>query len=129
MPSCQMTRAAEPRSDAEFERQTMIVKTEPSYWVRIYLSGPIEIAKQVIREECLRKGLCVTIEPTTFIYTGGEEAGYVVGLLNYPRFPSPAVELDERAADLMQKLLVATHQHSALMTTPNNSTWISRRPQ
>jgi ferredoxin len=57
----------------------MNVKTEETYTVRLYLSGPVEVAKQVLREECMREGLCVTIEPTTYIYTGGEEAGYVVG--------------------------------------------------
>ena len=107
----------------------MIVKTEATHWVRLYLSGPIEIAKQVIREDCMRQGLCVTIEPTLFIYTGGEETGYVVGLINYPRFPVSATELDERGEALMQKLLSATHQHSALMMTPLTTVWISKRPQ
>lgn len=31
----------------------MNIKTEPTYTVRLYLSGPIEIAKQVCRAECL----------------------------------------------------------------------------
>jgi hypothetical protein len=75
----------------------MKLDTAPTYTVRLYLSGPIEVAKQTIREECLREGLCVTIEPTTFVYTGGEEAGYVVGLLNYPRFPGESAALVARA--------------------------------
>lgn len=101
---------------------------ESTHWVRLYLSGPIEAAKQAIREDCLREGLCVTIEPTTFIYTGGEEAGYVVGLINYPRFPSDQETIDARAMDLMKKLLAATFQTSALMMTPTKSEWISTRP-
>jgi hypothetical protein len=98
-----------------------------SYAIRIYLSGPIDVAKQIIRADCLREGLCVTIEPTTFIYTGGEEAGYVVGLLNYPRFPSTIDALTARARDLMHKLLEGTHQHSALMVTPTLTEWITTR--
>lgn len=104
--------------------RTEIVAT---HWVRIYLSGPIEVAKQVLRAECLREGLCVTVEPTTYIYTGGEEPGFVVGLLNYPRFPVTAEDLDRRARDLMHKLLAATCQHSALMVTPSASEWITLR--
>lgn len=100
-----------------------------TYVVRLYLSGPIEVAKQAIRAETLRAGLCVTIEPTTFIYTGGEEAGYVVGLLNYPRFPCEPQQLEERARDLMNKLLLATHQHSALMVMPDRSEWVTLREQ
>jgi hypothetical protein len=107
----------------------MTEKQEQTYWARIYMSGPIEVAKQTIRAECLREGLCVTVEPTTFIYTGGEEAGYVVGLIHYPRFPSNPVAIEARARDLMQKLLDATHQQSALLMTPNVTTWITKREQ
>ena len=107
----------------------MRTETASTYVVRLYLSGPIEVAKQAIRADTLRAGLCVTIEPTTFIYTGGEEAGYVVGLLNYPRFPCEPQQLEERARDLMNKLLLATHQHSALMVTPERSEWITLREQ
>jgi hypothetical protein len=107
----------------------MRTEVAPTYRVQLYLSGPIEVAKQAIRAETLRAGLCVTIEPTTFIYTGGEEAGYVVGLLNYPRFPCAAQALEDRARDLMQRLLTATHQHSALMVTPGRSEWITLRDQ
>lgn len=105
----------------------MIEKQEQTYWARIYMSGPIEVAKQTIRAECLREGLCVTVEPTTFIYTGGEEAGYVVGLINYPRFPSSAVSIVDRAFDLLHKLLDATYQQSALLMTPTATTWITKR--
>lgn len=106
------------------------MKTEiaPTFRVRIYMSGPIEIAKQLLRAECLREGLCVTIEPTLFIYTGGEEAGFVVGLLNYPRFPTTEGELLARARDLASKLLDATHQHSVLITTSDVTEWHTRRP-
>lgn len=105
------------------------MKTEcaDTYVVRLYLSGPIEVAKQIIRAETMREGLCVTIEPTTYIYTGGEEAGYVVGLLNYPRFPCEPQQLEERARDLMSKLLAATYQHSALMVAPSKSEWVTLR--
>lgn len=105
----------------------MIRQSEPTYWVRLFLSGPIEEAKQIIRQECRREGLCVTVEPTTFIYTGGEEAGYVVGLINYPRFPAMPHTLDQRARNLMELLLHGTHQDSALMMTPSKTEWISLR--
>lgn len=62
--------------------QTNTVKT---YWVKIYQSGPIDIAKQIVRRECFPGGICVTIEPTTYMYLGGEENGFVIGLINYQR--------------------------------------------
>ena len=95
--------------------------------IRIYISGPIESAKALLREECMREGLCVTIEPTLFIYTGGEEAGYVVGLLNYPRFPSEPHALYGRAMAIAEMLVEMTHQHSALVVTPEQSVWMTKR--
>lgn len=105
----------------------MTTLTAPTYWARIFMSGPIDVAKQILRAECLREGLCVTVEPTTFVYTGGEEAGFVVGLLNYPRFPTTPEAIDARAATVMTALLDGTHQHSALLVTPTLSTWITKR--
>jgi hypothetical protein len=99
--------------------------TLPSYQIKIYLSGSIEVAKQVIREHILEKPLCVTIEPTTYIYTGGEEAGYVVGLLNYPRFPKPPNELAVRASILAELLLARTFQRSALIVSPETTQWLN----
>jgi hypothetical protein len=101
--------------------------SEPTQVITLYLSGPIEVAKQTMRAECLREGLCVTIEPTTFIYTGGEEAGYRVGLLNYPRFPTTPDVLQARAEAIALALLEATHQLSALMVTPDATYWFSTR--
>jgi hypothetical protein len=105
----------------------MKTQQEPTRVIRIYLSGPIEVAKQIIREHCLSEGLCVTIEPTLFIYTGGEESGYVVGLLNYPRFPTDAENLDNKAQNLAIKLLHGTCQHSVLVVTPEQSFWHTKR--
>lgn len=101
--------------------------TEPTHTIRIYLSGPIEVAKQVIREHVLAHPQCVTVEPTTFLYTGGEEQGYVVGLLNYPRFPSTPEELNIYATNLAHRLLAHTFQTSAMVVTPTDTTWITTR--
>jgi hypothetical protein len=101
--------------------------TVPTFYCRIYASGPIEVAKQALREYCLHVGLCVTVEPTTFIYTGGEEQGYVIGLLNYPRFPSEPADLESKARALTRILLDATHQHSILLLTPEKTEWITTR--
>jgi hypothetical protein len=102
-------------------------KSTPTFWARLYLSGPIDVAKQVCREECLREGLCVTIEPTTFVYTGGEEAGYVVGLINYPRFPSDPAAILARAKELAVHLMQRTAQWSALVMTPDGTEWLTCR--
>lgn len=99
-----------------------------TFWARIYMSGPIDAAEQAIRKECLREGLCVTVTPTKYIYTGGEETGFIVELVNYPRFPSTATKITARAEKLAALLLDATYQHSVLLMTPNETKWFSKRP-
>ena len=99
------------------------------------MSGPIETAKQVVRKFCMElklntgSGLCATVEPTTFIYTGGEEQGFVIGLLNYPRFPNTPENINQLARDMVEELLDATHQFSALMVNPNTTEWVTRREE
>jgi hypothetical protein len=103
----------------------MITKEEPTYWVKIYSSGSIEAAKEVIRKDCLEEGLCVTIEPTLFIYSGGEELGYVIGLINYPRFPATKESIFARAHNLAEKILAASYQRSILIMSPERTVWIN----
>ncbi len=102
-------------------------KISETYVVKIFASGPIEQAKQILRRECLYDGLCVTIESTLFIYTGGEENGYVVGLLNYPRFPAANELILSRAMKVAQMLLDETYQHSILIVDSEKSYWITKR--
>jgi hypothetical protein len=107
----------------------MKTKTESTYSVKIYASGSIEEAKQVIRKECLRKGLCVTISQTLFIYTGGEEYGFEIGLINYPRFPQAEEEIWNRAVDLATKILEEKYQHSTLVMDKDKTLWITKREE
>ena len=102
--------------------------TEKTFQVRIYVSGPIEHAKALLRKEVMRKGLCVTIEPTTFIYSGGEESGYVVGLIQYPRFPARESSIVLRAKKIANLLMRQTAQWSALVVAPDKSIYMSCRP-
>lgn len=100
-----------------------------TYTAKIYIAGPIEVAKQVLRKWAFDHGACFTIDPTTYIYTGGEEAGYVVGLINYPRFPKNPNLLFQEAMTIAQLLLEETHQHSFTVVADDRTEWFSRRAQ
>lgn len=99
----------------------------PTWYAKLYLAGDIATAKQVCREECMREGLCVTVEPCEYIYTGGQETGYCVGLINYPRFPSDAEKITARAKLLAELLMTRTCQWSALVMTPERTEWLTKR--
>lgn len=107
----------------------MIYKQCDSYWVKIYIAGPIEVAKQIIRREAKAQGMCVTIEPTTYVYTGGEEVGYVVGFINYPRFPASPDDIWARADKLAETLKQETYQSSYTIMDPNKSFFVTDRKE
>jgi len=98
-----------------------------TYWAKIYVAGPIEVAKQICRAVVKEKGLCVTVDPTVYIYTGGEEQGYVVGIINYPRFPAAADVIRKTAEELAKKLVAETYQHSCTIMYPDDTLYYSTR--
>ena len=100
----------------------------PTIRFDIFIAGDLEQAKQVCREYCFDAGLCVTVEPVAYIYTGGEEAGVRVGLINYPRFPSDVGELRVKAQGLAETLMRRLCQHSYSIVGPEHTAWYSRRP-
>jgi hypothetical protein len=100
----------------------------PTIRYDIFIAGDLEQAKQVCREYCFEVGLCVTVEPVTYIYTGGEEVGVRVGLINYPRFPAEIGEIKGKAEALAVRLMVRLCQHSYSIVGPEETEWVSRRP-
>jgi hypothetical protein len=73
-------------------------------------------------------GLCVTITPTSFCYTNGPnvgEPGYIVGLINYPRFSSSIEKIKEIAIHLAQLLKVACNQRGVTVVMPNETIFLS----
>jgi hypothetical protein len=101
----------------------MILKSVDTYIVKIYLAGDIDDIKRACREYCFNVGLCVTVTPTTYIYTGGEELGVEIGLLNYPRFPGTESSILAKAKDLAELCRKITYQHSYLIVTPTETIW------
>ena len=91
------------------------VRHEPTRVVEVFMAGDIGHAKQVIRRFCRDASLCVTVTPTTFIYNGGEEEGFVIGLRNYPRFPSDSYALRSTASDLGERLVAELGQRSYMV--------------
>lgn len=96
------------------------------------MAGDLATAHRVCREHCYEHGACFTVTPSKFIYTGGEEDGFAVGLVNYPRFPSTVADLHQRADELAQKLLRACNQRTCLLVgvgaTSGITTWLVAEP-
>ncbi len=104
-----------------------VIRTCPAYPVLIYMAGDIAKAREVCRSFCDDVGFCITLTPTEYIYTHGQEAGFAVGIINYARFPVDAVELEAKAEELANQLRERLSQESYTIQTATRSTWHSWR--
>lgn len=100
------------------------IATCPSYPVSVFVAGKVWEAETICREYCDQVGLCVTVTETNYCYTGGEEAGVIVGLINYPRFPATPAEILAKAEELAHRLIEGLGQRSATVQTPDATYWI-----
>ena len=94
--------------------------------VQIFIAGDYEQIKQVCREYCVT-GFCVSIQKTDYVYQYGEEAGAVITLINYPRFPSSYDGLINNAVDLGWLLADGCCQRSFTIQAPNMTTRYTRK--
>lgn len=94
-----------------------------SHSVKIFIAGDLYKIRTVCRHYCLC-GLCVTVTPTEFIYTGGAETGAEIGLINYARFPMEAEKIDEHMFALAKLLMNACCQKSCSVVTPTESHYL-----
>lgn len=50
-----------------------------------------------VKKICNGFKIGVTLTTTRFVYVDGDEPGIIVGLINYPRFPSTPEEIKDKA--------------------------------
>ena len=100
-----------------------------TYPVSIFIAGDYEAAHQCCQRYCDDIGLCVTIARTSYVYTEGAEGGVIIGLINYPRFPSEPEAIFSRAMDLGHVLRRALLQESFTVQAPDRTVWVSFREE
>lgn len=105
----------------------MIIREVSSYPISIFMAGDIAAATDYARQYCDENGLCVTITPTTYVYTSGQESGFIAGLINYPRFPKEPAKLWQIAEDLAAYLRARIYQDSYTIQAPDKTVWFSHR--
>ncbi|WP_441252655.1 hypothetical protein AB8A28_24745 [Tardiphaga sp. 71_E8_N1_1] len=107
----------------------MRIEHVETYQATIFIAGDHAQALRACRSYCDEIGLCVTVEPTTYVYTGGAEAGVRIGLINYPRFPSTPKSIFDRAETLARTLLESLDQQSVSIVATGKTVWLSRRSE
>jgi len=90
-------------------------------WVR-----DITEIETVCQQYCNDIGLGVTITPTKFVYTGGNENGAIIGLINYPRFPKEPEEITQHMANIAAILIPKLKQHRATIVCTDKTIMIEK---
>jgi hypothetical protein len=109
------------------------MKTVPTYTATIYVGlkeratgmlVPESDAIQIIENYVDSVGLCVSVTPTRFVYTNGGEPGLIVGLINYPRFPSTSEHISQHAIALAEALRKGCKQLGVSIVLPDHTVWL-----
>ena len=105
----------------------MIRKECPSYPVSIFMAGSPKDAHLWCRGYCDDVGLCVTVTETRYVWTGGFAFGFIVGLINYPRFPLSPEQIWSHAEAIGELLCRKLEQDSYSIQAPDKTVWFSHR--
>ena len=110
-------------------QRTPATKSSPSCTIRIWMAGDHDEARRALRDYAARKGACISLQKTDYIYTGGEERGICATLINYPRFPKSPEDMVLMARDVAEHLCRALCQGSYTIETPENCLFVSYRSE
>lgn len=105
----------------------MTSKTAKTFYATIHIAGNINTIEKTCNNFCRDNGLCVTVTPTKYIYTGGEQSGATVRLINYPRFPKEPEEIVLTAKQLAEEIRFSANQESYTIETPDTTIFYSSR--
>ena len=99
------------------------MKKTRTHEVKIFIAGDIQTITAVCRRFCLT-GICVSVTPAAFIFTGGAETGAIIGLINYARFPKESAAVDAKAVELATILMDECCQRSCSVVMPEETIFL-----
>jgi hypothetical protein len=102
-------------------KETYVTKFIPDEPEINHIHHTMSEVSEVCRKYCDEKGFCVSVTPTNYIYTHGQEHGVIVGIINYPRFPSNDEILKARALELADLLRKEMGQKKVTVMMPSES--------
>jgi len=80
-----------------------------------------------LQSYCDSEGLGVSITPTKFIYSDGNEPGFIVGIINYPRFPSEKEELRTLSLKIAEELRILMKQLRVTVVFPDETVMLGAK--
>ena len=106
------------------------MRKEESYNIQIWVGAKEhydgatynkEYVENILQTYCDNVSFCVTLTETTYIYKNGKVDGFVIGIINYPRFPSSKEVLFSHAYAIAVILKDKLKQFRISITTPQET--------
>ena len=98
-----------------------------TFTAEIYMAGDYSFAKHILQRMAAEEGMCVSLEKVDYIYTGGFEKGFVIRVINYPRFPSKRTDIKNFALRIAENVLRDLGQGSCSVVCQDETVFMSRR--
>lgn len=83
----------------------------PTWQTTIYIAGDYSLAKNELSRMATTRGMCASMWPCDYVYSGGLESGVAIRIINCPRFPANSWELRDLAEEIARELIVSLHRH------------------
>jgi hypothetical protein len=105
---------------------------EKTFFANIYVGAKegydgkehsLEEALNICQSYCDKIGYAFTVTETNFVYKYGREKGFIIGLIQYPRFPKKEREIIEHAIQIASIFLVKFKQNRISIVT-NKKTYM-----
>jgi len=85
------------------------------------MAGNSAMAAELCLNWYAERGGCVTVTPTKYVYTGGQEDGFIIGFINYPPHISNEDKIMKEAQLLAELLRVKLGQESYTIQGPTHT--------
>lgn len=95
--------------------------TIQTFYANIHLAGDYSTCKSVCREIAYTFGFCFQISEVDYIYTGGQESGVLIRVINYPRFPRDPEEITKLCIEFAKKISAVMCQKSFTIETSTDT--------
>ncbi|WP_265822541.1 hypothetical protein [Geovibrio ferrireducens] len=99
-----------------------------TYWVEICMAGDIDHAQQFYRRKALEFPECLTFTKTKYMYFMGEEEGFFIRRICYPRFKRSKEQIFSRMFDFAFRLMIELNQGSFSLIDHEKTHTYSWRP-
>jgi len=83
-------------------------------------------AERILQNYCDNNPLCVTLKQIEYIYKDGNEMGFEIGLINYPRFPDTKENITQKALEIGMIFLEKFNQYKISVVSTDKTYMIEK---